>query len=160
MYKNTLLMKENTKEQRRRILAEVVSRSGPGDQIHLLNELRARGIEVTQATVSRDLQEMGYVKIRLQPHVYRYEKLEPSAPGGLWERLGVLFLNFVSAVRGTGNLLLVKTSPGNANGVASLLDGLQRPEILGTVAGDDTILVVVETEAARRVLEEELRGLL
>jgi transcriptional regulator of arginine metabolism len=55
---------------------------------------------------------------------------------------------------------LIKTHPGNANGVASLLDAIERPGILGTVAGDDTVLVVVDTEARRTALAREFRALL
>ena len=62
-------------------------------------------------------------------------------------------------VLSTGNLLLVKTTPGNANGVASLIDSLHKPGILGTVAGDDTILVVIDTVEHCSGLEQEFRAL-
>jgi transcriptional regulator of arginine metabolism len=153
-------MKEHTKEQRRRLLADIIQRQGEGAQVHLLWELRAKGVNVTQATVSRDLQDMGFVRVRVRPGAYRYERLESSRGGELWKRLKVLFEHFVSDVTGTGNLLIIKTSPGNANGVASLIDGLHRAGILGTVAGDDTILVVVASEDIRTALEEEFRALL
>jgi transcriptional regulator of arginine metabolism len=70
-----------------------------------------------------------------------------------------MFRDFVTDVRSTENLILVRTSPGNANGVASLIDGLRMPEVLGTVAGDDTILVVVDTRANRRKVEQGFREL-
>jgi transcriptional regulator of arginine metabolism len=71
-----------------------------------------------------------------------------------------LFDNFVTDLKSTTNLLLVKTSPGNANGVASFIDRLDWPEILGTVAGDDTILVVVDNEENRRGVEQRFHMLL
>ncbi len=153
-------MKEHTKSDRQTALREALAADGPGDQLHLLGELRRRGIATTQATISRDLQEMGYVKVRVQPGAYRYEKLEAADEAGLWERLRILFHNFVTDIKSTGHLVVIRTSPGSANGVASHLDGLQRPEILGTVAGDDTILVVIDTAENRQHVEQDLRSLL
>jgi transcriptional regulator of arginine metabolism len=71
-----------------------------------------------------------------------------------------MFKNFVTDVKRTGNLVLIKTSPGNANGVASLIDGLTQKEILGTVAGDDTILIVVDQKEHGRQVEMGFRELL
>lgn len=153
-------MNKNTKRRRQRLLKEIVATSGIGDQQHLLVLLKRRGIETTQATVSRDLQEMGFIKVRQDTGVYRYEILEKKSESMIWEKLNVLFENFVTGIRSTNNLILIKTSPGNANGVASLIDGLQRQEILGTLAGDDTILVVIDTEANRQVMERDFRRLL
>jgi transcriptional regulator of arginine metabolism len=153
-------MNKNTKTNRQHLLAEIIRRQDTGMQLHLVQEFRKLGIAVTQATISRDLQEMGYIKVRVQPGIYRYERLEPTDGVAVWEQLKVLFANFVTDLRGTGNLLLVKTSPGNANGVASLIDRWHRAEILGTVAGDDTILVVVDTEKDREAVENDLHALL
>lgn len=130
-----------------------------GDQAHLLSELKKRGITATQATISRDLREMGYVRVSLGPGVVRYENMEHPTRGGLWERLRLLFETFVVDICSTGNLLLVKTSPGNANGVASLIDALRKPEILGTVAGDDTILVVIDSVENCLAVEQEFQAL-
>ena len=153
-------MSEYTRMQRRRLLREIIENQGIGDQVHLLEKLKDQGIETTQATVSRDLQEMGYVKVRIAQGVYKYEQFEKSPEGVLWNRLKVLFENFVTDVKSTNNLVLVKTSPGNANGVASLIDGLQNEEILGTIAGDDTILVIVKNDKSRKRVEHSFRSLL
>lgn len=153
-------MNKITKKQRQKLLKEVIATSGIGDQQHLLASLQRRGVETRQATVSRDLQEMGFIKVRQETGVYRYELFEKPSESLIWEKLKVLFENFVSDIRSTNNLILIRTSPGNANGVASLIDGLQRHEILGTLAGDDTILVVIDTEENRQVLEQEFRRLL
>lgn len=153
-------MSEYTKIRRRRLIKEIIEGEGIGDQVHLLHKLRDQGLETTQATVSRDLQEMGYVKVRIGPGVYKYELLEKSSDGVLRNRLKVLFENFVTDIRSTNNLILIKTSPGNANGVASLIDGLQNEDILGTIAGDDTILVVVENDKIRKRIERDFRTLL
>ncbi|MEN6309905.1 MAG: arginine repressor [Acidobacteriota bacterium] len=152
-------MHKYTKQHRRKILRDIVGAQGVGDQHHVQMELARRGVDVTQATISRDLQEMGYVKIRLDNGSYRYELGEKSSGGSLQTRLQVSFKNFVTEVLGTENIVLIKTSPGNASGVASLLDGLKLKEILGTVAGDDTILIVTDTKEHRKTVEKTFREL-
>ncbi len=149
-----------TKHARQLLLKELIGRADAGDQGLILREMRKRGIRTTQATISRDLREMGYVKVRIGPGASRYEVFDPSAKGGLLERLKVLFRSFVLYIKGTGQLLLVKTSPGNANGVASLIDSLRKEEILGTIAGDDTVLVVAAGEKQRKDIEREFASML
>lgn len=149
-----------TKEKRHQILRDVIAKQGIGDQHHLQTELARRGIDTTQATISRDLQDMGYVKVRLDHGAYRYDLIEKTAEDSIWRRLKILFKNFVTDVKSADNLVLVKTSPGSANGVASLLDGLRRENILGTIAGDDTILIVVDTKKNGESVKRSLRELL
>jgi transcriptional regulator of arginine metabolism len=153
-------MNKNTKAKRQQFLREVIARQGTGDQHNLLMELKKQGIPTTQATISRDLNEMGFIKVRVESGVYRYEYFEKVSDASLRERLKVLFANFVTEIKSANNLILLKTSPGNANGVASLIDGLQRKEILGTIAGDDTILVVLRDLGSRKSVEKEFRMLL
>lgn len=153
-------MNEYTKQERQRLLKEIIARQEIGDQFHLLEALNSHGIEATQATVSRDLQEMGVAKVRIKSGVYKYQVIEKVSNDFILDKLKVLFDNFVIDLKSTTNLLLVKTSPGNANGVASFIDRLDWPEILGTVAGDDTILVVVDNEENRRGVEQRFHVLL
>lgn len=141
------------------MLRTIISGKAVADQVHLLAELKRRGVAATQATVSRDLQELGVVKARVGPGVYRYEWTDKLSEDVLWDKLRVLFKNFVQDLNGTGNLLLIKTSPGNANGVASFIDRIGIEDVLGTIAGDDTILVVVGTVPRRKKLEARLAGL-
>ena len=152
-------MQKYTKADRQEALRSILSRGEVGDQSHLLSRLNEMGISATQATVSRDLRQMGYVKVTLGPGKVRYESLDEAPSGELLKRLQVLFENFVTEITGTGNLLLVKTSPGNANGVASLVDRLRRPEILGTIAGDDTVLIILRDPGCCQALEAEFRAL-
>ena len=153
-------MNKITKFKRQQFLRDVIARQGLGDQHHLLMELKKQGIATTQATISRDLNEMGFIKVRVETGVYRYEYFEKVSDALLRERLKVLFANFVIEIKSANNLILLKTSPGNANGVASLIDGLQRKEILGTIAGDDTILVVIRNLESRKNVENEFKMLL
>ncbi len=153
-------MQTYTKIGRQHLLRKIITEQEIGNQHKLFDELKKHGIDTTQATISRDLQEMGFFKVRIKPGEYKYELLERASEGMIWDRLRLLFHNFVTDVRGTKNLILIKTTPGNAQGIASLVDGVTRSEILGTVAGDDTILVVIDTDKNRERIEKELRQLL
>ncbi len=152
-------MNKYTKEQRQQLLKRIIGEQAIGDQGHLLDALKSHGADATQATVSRDLREMGVSKIRAENGVFKYQVME-KVPGDVIRRkLKVLFENFLVEIKSTNNLLLLKTSPGNANGVGSFIDRLERPELLGTVAGDDTILAVVDTVENREKIEKEFRQL-
>jgi transcriptional regulator of arginine metabolism len=153
-------MNEYTKQERQRILREILHQKEIGHQEQLMDELRKLNIATTQATISRDLREMGYVKVSASPGEFRYEKLQAPASREYLTRLRMLFEHFVTEIRGTTNMILVKTAPGNAHGVASHIDGLADPRILGTIAGDDTILLVVDSEENRDRVEKELHELL
>ncbi len=154
-------MNKHPAAERRRVLREILRDEPAGSQAALLRALRRRGRRAAQATLSRDLREMGAVRVRTSEGAFRYEV--PAAgptPGPPREKLRTLFRSLVTGLRGTGSLVLVKTTPGNAAGVASLIDALGHPHILGTVAGDDTILVVVDGEGRRRGVEKEFHDLL
>ena len=147
--------------ERRRILREILRDEPAGGQTALLRALRRRGLRAAQATLSRDLREIGAVRVRTASGAFRYDVPTAAAPPAPpLEKLRTLFRSLVTGVRGTGALVLVKTSPGNAAGIASLVDALGHPHILGTVAGDDTVLVVVENEDRRRSVEKEFHDLL
>jgi len=148
-------MYDYTKRIRLQLLKKIISEQEVSDQIQLLNELRNSGIETTQATISRDLQELNVVKVRAKPGHYKYEILEKGSESDLSEQLRVVFDNFVDEIKSTNNLIVIKTAPGNANSVAVIIDRLGLPEILGTIAGDDTILVIVDTGENRKRIENE-----
>ncbi|MBW2076861.1 MAG: arginine repressor [Deltaproteobacteria bacterium] len=153
-------MSDYTKRIRLQLLKRIVSEQEVSDQIQLLNELRNSGIDTTQATISRDLQELKVVKVRTKPGCYRYEILEKASESDLKDQLRVVFDNFVDGIKSTSNLIVIKTAPGNANSVAVIIDRLGLPEILGTIAGDDTILVVVDTDENRKRIENEFIAIL
>jgi len=153
-------MNKDTKQIRQSLLKEIVKERWIGDQNRLLNELEKQGVKTTQATISRDLQEMGFAKVRLGPGMYKYELIGKKSRSVLTKQLNILFQNFVVDIKGTNNMILIKTSPGNANSVASLVDNLEMPEVLGTIAGDDTILVVVESSKKREIVKKEFEKLM
>lgn len=153
-------MSDISKKERHQLLKKIIHGENIRDQVQLLDKLKKYNIETTQATISRDLQELGVVKARIKPKVFKYELAEKVPQGLIWEKLKVLFEYFVIDFKSTNNLILIKTSPGNASGVAELVDRLERKEILGTIAGDNTILVVTNTNKNRKAIEKEFTSLL
>jgi transcriptional regulator of arginine metabolism len=153
-------MKKYTKRSRQQALRAILSGASIGDQVELRTALKKRGIRTTQATISRDFREMGVVKVPVGSGAYAYRaEIAEAAPSG-GRRLEVLFRSAVTDVKGTAHIVVVKTNPGYANGVAVQIDALKKTAILGTVAGDDTIIIVVDTEAHRIAVEREFRALL
>ncbi len=143
---------------RRNQILEIIRTQSLYTQKDLRRALASRGISVTQATVSRDMEELGIVKTR---EGYRAPGTAgPSAPPQ--PTLAVILKEFLREVRQAGNLVVVKTHPGNAHTVAVALDSTGWAEILGSVAGDDTIfLATAASRQAARVqkkIQEVLAG--
>jgi transcriptional regulator of arginine metabolism len=126
-------------------------------QQDVVEQLEREGFRVTQATVSRDLAEMGAVKRRSSDGLYGYTLPEdpPRAEGGT-EALARALAQFATTITPTGSLVVVKTPPGAAQVVAGAVDGAALGGVLGTVAGDDTLLVVVEDKISGWRVAKEL----
>ena len=124
-------------------------------QDELRRKLARRGIHVTQATVSRDIEELGLVKTRSGYHLPDAE--ETASP--VQPTLQVILKEFLRDVRQASNLVLLKTHPGNAHSVAAALDAQEWPEVVGTVAGDDTIFVATPSARVAAQLRKKIRGL-
>ena len=131
---------------RRNQILEILRSDTVATQDELRRKLARRGIRVTQATVSRDIEELGLVKTRAGYR--RADGTEPVATGATPQpTLTVLLKEFVRGVEQAANLVVVKTNPGNAHSVGVGLDTERWPEVVGTVAGDDTIFIA--TPSAR-----------
>ena len=145
---------------RRAAIVEILSERRISSQAELVRLLGRRGFRATQATLSRDLKSLGVGKVPVQGKTY-YRL--PAAPRELLDvhRQRLEIEAFVQEVKAVGNLVLVRTPPGNAHGVARALDLLGWTEVEGTLAGDDTILIVTRTAATatrfRRKLEDLAR---
>jgi transcriptional regulator of arginine metabolism len=129
------------KRERHKAIVEVVRAEPIPNQESLRARLRKRGIQVAQATLSRDIRELGLVKgadSNGRPH-YQVPGEDSPHAAALQRLLPDLFLS----ADGTQNLLLLRTMIGGAQPIAAALDGEQWPEVLGTVAGDDTVLVIL-----------------
>ena len=130
---------------RRQAVAELIAREPVGNQGELVRLLRAQGFPATQATVSRDLKSLGIGKRAPGGGPYVYATPAPGREVLDDRRLRLEIEAFVQEVKLVGNLALVRTPPGNANGVARAVDLFNWPEVAGTIAGDDTILVVTRS---------------
>jgi transcriptional regulator of arginine metabolism len=138
----------NAKQRRQRTLLDLVNRSPIGSQEELVELLRISGFEVTQATVSRDVAELGLVKVpREDRHVYATP--ESAATGNLYDsRLQRLLEDIPVRVGRSGLSIVLLATPGSAGAIAQAIDQSSLEEQIGTLAGDNTLLVLFETEAA------------
>lgn len=135
---------------RRELVRELVARYEIRSQSELADLLAAQGVPATQATVSRDLEELGIGKQRGADGTLAYALPEP---GGLAQTLR----QFAQQIDASGNLAVVRTPPGAAATVASAIDGAHLPGVLATVQGDDTLLVVATEGTSGRAVAERLR---
>ncbi|HEY8530798.1 MAG TPA: arginine repressor [Limnochorda sp.] len=131
------------KRRRQAAILQIVREREVRTQEELAELLRQAGIEVTQATISRDIKELGLVKEPVPGGGYRYVLARQEPPVDWLERARLAFREFVVSLRSSGNLVLIKTTTGAAHSVAAAIDALAWPEILGSIAGDDTVLLVV-----------------
>ena len=136
------------KIKRHAVIRDIIENSLVETQEDLAAALRARHIDVTQATVSRDIKTLMLVKVPAGNGRYRYAL--PREKGALLskERMARLFYDSVVSLDYSENIVVVKTLPGTANAVAAILDHMPWQEVVGTVAGDDSILVVVKPKEA------------
>jgi len=132
------------KTQRQRRILELIAQKPVQTQKELALALRQEGLPATQATISRDIKELGLLKAPAENNAVRYVLPETSRSLYREERLKRAFKESVVSLAHSENLIVVKTFPGEAQGVASALDQASWPEIIGTVAGDDTILAVIK----------------
>ena len=149
------------KGKRQRLIADWLRAGEIGSQEELVARLGLAGLLATQATVSRDLDELGAVKVKRDGTI-RYLLPEAIDPGHAAAKLDRLLDEWVLAMIPAGNLLVIKTPPGSANLVANALDAAGLTEIAGTIAGDDTIFVAladgVNPAAAAALLQRQRSG--
>jgi transcriptional regulator of arginine metabolism len=132
-----------TKHQRQHRIARLLETSAVASQAELVDKLREQGVEATQATVSRDLEELGAVKVRLPGGDLAYALPElPSQQVAPEDHLRRVLGDWVVEMDVSLNLVVLRTPPGSAHVVGSALDRSGFPGVIGTVAGDDTVLVV------------------
>lgn len=149
-----------TKTQRQHRVAELLEQHSVTSQGELVELLEAAGVTATQATVSRDLEELGAIKVRGPggEGVYAIPDLpfEQRAPD---DHLRRVFGDWVVEVTASANLVVLRTPPGCAHVVGSALDRAGLADVVGTVAGDDTLIVVVAEERGGRAVADDLRAL-
>jgi len=145
------------KPYRQSIIRELVERESITSQEQLRSRLRERGIDATQATLSRDIRELGLVK-RTADGAYR--SVGTVANGNAGDAETVLAGRTADRLRHQeviGHMIVLRTDPGQAQGLAVAIDRAQVPDVAGTIAGDDTILVICRSpEGAQRVAQRFL----
>lgn len=151
------------KPQRQHRIARLLEDQAVSSQAQLVELLAASGVVATQATVSRDLEELGAVKVRIPGGAMAYaipeQPTERAAPDDVLRRV---MGEFVVEVAASGNLVVLRTPPGSAHVIGSALDRSGMPDVLGTVAGDDTLILVCTEQtggAAVAATLAELAGL-
>lgn len=150
-----------SKVRRRHVIGQLLTDNAVTSQEQLSELLSAEGIEATQTTVSRDLEEIGALKVRvpgLERTVYALAEL-PKDHVVPTEHLRRVLGEWLVDVASSGNLVVLRTPPGSAHVVASALDRTSFEGVLGTVAGDDTIIVVAAAEGGGAELADRLADL-
>ena len=132
------------KAKRQALIREIVEAQSIQTQEELAEALRAHGMVVTQATVSRDIREMHLLKVLAEDGSYRYATMEKS-DSGMNDRLIRMLTDSVVEMNSANNLIVIHTLPGSAHVAAEAINNLKWPETIGTIAGDNTILVIVRT---------------
>jgi transcriptional regulator of arginine metabolism len=141
-------------------IKEIVEQQVIETQEELAESLRSHGIEVTQATVSRDIKELRLIKVPTGDGRYRYAYPMEQSLLFSQSRMERMFRDSVVAIDYSENIIVLKTLPGGGQAVAATIDHAKWPEVIGTVAGDDNILVVVKPAQAAPTVADRFRGLL
>ena len=147
------------KAKRQALIREIVENQSIQTQEELADALAAHGMVVTQATVSRDIKELRLLKVLTPSGVYKYATAA-KAEHGVSERLVRMFIDSVLSITYAENLVVIHTLAGSANAAAEAIDSMRWPEILGTMAGDNTIFVAVRSAAEAPVVVDKFHEIL
>lgn len=150
----------NAKQARQRKILDLIASRPIGTQEDLAAALREAGIETAQSTLSKDIRELGVVKVPAHEGGARYVQAAPSRPSGEARALLTRVLaDFVVGWEGAQNILAVRTITGHAQGVCEAIDQEAWPEVVGTLAGENTIFVLCRSDAAVMALGERLAAI-
>lgn len=133
------------KKQRQTMILELVQSLSLETQEQLLHALHERGFHCTQATISRDIRELHLVKELTSSGSYRYAVSQQDRQSDLSERLRTIFREGVTSFDCAQNIVVLKTMPGLANAAAAALDSMDLPDMVGSLAGDDTAILIMRT---------------
>lgn len=147
------------KGQRHIKIRELIANDEIETQDELVDRLKQDGFNVTQATVSRDIKELHLVKVPLIDGRYKYS-LPADQRFNPLQKLKRSLMDAFVRIDHAGHLLVMKTMPGNANAIGALIDNLDWEEILGTICGDDTILIICRTESDTEIIKNRFLEML
>ncbi|MBN8236577.1 transcriptional regulator ArgR [Halobacillus kuroshimensis] len=147
------------KGQRHIKIRELITNDDIETQDELVDRLKGMGYNVTQATVSRDIKELHLVKVPMMDGRYKYS-LPADQRFNPFEKLKRLMMDAFVSIDRAGHFIILKTLPGNANAVGALVDNLEWDEIMGTICGDDTCLIICRSEDHTESISEQLLNML
>ena len=145
------------KKRRQEAILEIIEKYDLSTQDELLQKLKDSGFDATQATVSRDINELALIKTVGMSKKTRYSKPVTSV-SDIPQNLIDIYKHVTESVVAANNLIVIKTISGNANSVAMVIDKLHIPGILGTVAGDDTLLIIAKTNSDAEKIVKTLKN--
>ena len=148
------------KNDRQNQLLQIISEEIIETQEQLLERLQAKGIKSTQATISRDIKELHLVKERTARGTYKYVVSLHRGRTDLANRLQTIFRESVTSFDMAQNLIVLKTMPGLANAAAAALDGMDIPNMVGSIAGDDTAVLIMRSNEYAEQFCHEIRLML
>lgn len=148
------------KNERQEKIMELIANRDVETQEDLLVALREAGFNTTQATVSRDIKELRIVKELTPFGTYRYAAAATGISGTFSSRINTIFRECVTSYDYAQNLMVIKTLPGLANAAGTAIDAMKMRVVVGTLAGDDTLLIIMRDTTAAAAFYSELRNLL
>jgi transcriptional regulator of arginine metabolism len=147
------------KNRRHKMIREIIEQKNVETQCQLTEELQKHGFTVTQATISRDIKEIGLIKVASGESSFRYSFPPGMLTGNSFDRAKRMLRENMLKLEVNNFMLILKTLPGSAQGVAFCVDGLGWKEVAGCVAGDDSILLMVREGEDANKLAERLQEL-
>lgn len=151
---------KNSKKERQDLIVRLISENPIETQGQLTAALIENGFDVTQATVSRDVKELRLIKIADKLDRYCYALPEKESNAGVLDRYSAVLRHASVLVEEACNLVVLKTIPGSAQGCAVAIETMRLDNIIGLIAGDDTIFIATSGEKAAKLLADELRKLI
>ena len=148
------------KSQRQAKIMEIITNRNVETQEQLLQELEAAGFRSTQATISRDINELRIVKELTSFGTYRYSAATDELGGTFSNKLNTIFRECITRFDCARNMIVIHTLPGLASAAASAIDAMNMSVVLGTIAGDDTVFIVMRDDNAASAFCVEIRNLL
>ena len=148
------------KAKRQDKIMEIISTTNVETQEQLLQELQNAGFSSTQATISRDIKELRIVKELTSFGTYRYTSAARDLPATFSDRLYTIFRECVTSFDYAQNIVVIHTLPGLANAAGSALDAMNMSVVLGTLAGDDTVIAIMRDSNAAASFCGEIKNLM
>ena len=148
------------KTKRQANIVEIITNTNVETQAQLLKALEEEGFTSTQATISRDIKELRIVKELTSLGTYRYSVSEKDAPPALTDRLNTIFRECVTSIDYAENIIVIHTLPGLASAAGSALDAMKINVVLGTLAGDDTVMIVMRDSNAAAAFCGEIKSVI